>query len=110
MAQAQNADVHTGDLALLVPGSASRRVKSRCLLPERINDDAIFISSIKIDTACWKRSPEQSAFGLRIHSIANARVRPFHENDQLRHIVNGIVPGKPSGEWDGNCTGEINDT
>jgi hypothetical protein len=60
-------DYSTGDLELLVLDSATLLVKQRLRLPNRMNDDAMYISSISLDTARWKVAADQLAFGLRIN-------------------------------------------
>ena len=118
MAQQDNDYDHTGDLELLVLDSASLDVKQRLRLPERMNDDAIRISGLILDTARWKVATNQTAFGLRIARTGSSRVNPFSEdvlslfvieNHQLRTILNGIVLENSTGEWDGNCEGTFND-
>ncbi|NDO80472.1 hypothetical protein CJP72_06695 [Citrobacter sp. NCU1] len=110
---------HNGDLELLVLNSVTLEVKQRLHLPERMSDDAIRITGIALDTARWKVAPNQTAFGLHITRSGSSRVNPIGEdalslyvieNNQLRLILEGIALTANSGEWDGNCAGEFNDT
>lgn len=108
----------TGDLELLVLDSASLQVKQRLRLKNRMDDDAMYISDISLDTARWKVAPDQLAFGLRIAKSGSSRANPFHEevlslfitdNTRLRPILNGVVVTDSSGEWDGRCAGTFSD-
>lgn len=110
---------NVGDMELLVLDSTTLDVKQRLRLPERMSDDAIRITGLALDTARWKVTPEQTAFGLRISRTGSSRVNPFSEtalslyvidNSQLRPILNGIVLENSSGEWDGNCEGTFSDS
>lgn len=109
---------HTADLELLVLDTATLAVKQRLHLPERMNDDAFYISDLAIDTARWKIAPGQTAFGVRIQKRGSSRVNPMYEEalwlytidrGQLRMVLDGIVLQDNGGEWDGNCAGEFND-
>ncbi|HIC8403824.1 TPA: hypothetical protein ACW7QF_000206 [Klebsiella aerogenes] len=107
---------HNADLELLVLDTATLEVKQRLHLPERMNDDAIYISDLAIDTAHWKIAPEQTAFGLRIQKTGSSRVNPISEEalwlytldrGQLRVVLDGIVLKYSVGELDGNCAEEF---
>lgn len=110
---------HTGDLELLVLDSSSLEVKQRLNLPGRMSDDAFRITGLALDTARWKIAPDQTAFGLHVSRSGSSRVNPFSEdalslyvieNDQLRILLEGIKLKESSGEWDGMCAGEFNDS
>ncbi|MCC2944865.1 hypothetical protein [Citrobacter portucalensis] len=118
MAQQYSDYDRIGDLELLVLDSTSLDVKQRLHLPERMNDDAIQITGLALDTARWKVTPDQTAFGLRVTRTGSSRVNPFSEdalslfvieNNQLRVVLNGIVLENSTGEWDGNCVGTFHD-
>ncbi|MTH46742.1 PA3715 family protein [Intestinirhabdus alba] len=109
---------HTGDLELLVLDSATLNVKQRLRLPDQMSDDVFRITRLTLDTARWKVSPDQLAFGLHIARSGSSRVNPFREsalslyvieNNRLRRILKGILLEDGSGEWDGNCAGEFLD-
>lgn len=119
MSQEQDDDYHTGDLALLVLDSATLDIKQRLDLPERMSDDAFRITHIALDTARWRITPDQTAFGLRIDRSASSRVNPFHQatlslylidHSRLRTILNGVVLEDSVGEWDGMCAGKFRET
>lgn len=118
MAQQYSDYDRIGDLELLVLDSTNLDVKQRLRLPERMNDDAIQITGLALDTARWKVTPTQTAFGLRVARTGSSRVNPFSEdalslfvieNNQLRAVLNGIVLENSTGEWDGNCVGTFHD-
>lgn len=118
MAQQYSDYDRIGDLELLVLDSTSLDVKQRLRLPERMNDDAIQITGLALDTARWKVTPDQTAFGLRVTRTGSSRVNPYSEdalslfvieNNQLRAVLNGIVLENSTGEWDGNCVGTFHD-
>ncbi|EPL8005605.1 hypothetical protein PQE34_003524 [Klebsiella aerogenes] len=107
---------HTGDLELLILNSATLEVKQRLRLVGRMNDDSISIDNIALDTARWKITPTQTAFGLRITQRNPSRVAPFREevlwlysydNNQIHKVLNGLVVNRTHGEWDGMCAGEF---
>lgn len=109
MAQQYSDYDRIGDLELLVLDSTSLDVKQRLHLPERMNDDAIQITGLALDTARWKVTPDQTAFGLRVTRTGSSR-KSFSEdalslfvieNNQLRAVLNGIVLENSTGEWDG---------
>ena len=109
----------TGDLELLVLDSATLQVKKRLRLRNRMDDDAISISSISFDTARWKVAADQLAFGLRVNKYGSSRANPFSEealslyvmdNNSLHSVLQGVVTVTTRGEWDGACTGNIADT
>ncbi|WP_058913092.1 hypothetical protein [Entomohabitans teleogrylli] len=119
MSQQQSDYDHTGSLQLLVLDSTTLEVKQRLHLANRMDDDAVRISSIAFDTARWKVAPNQTAFGLRIGRTGSSRVNPFSENvlslyvienHQLRTILEEVLVAESSGEWDGVCAGEFTDT
>ncbi|MDM2766044.1 hypothetical protein LJU39_16255 [Citrobacter freundii] len=118
MAQQYSDYDRIGDLELLVLDSTNLDVKQRLRLPERMNDDAIQITGLALDTARWKVTPDQTAFGLRVARTGSSRINPFSEdalslfvieNNQLRAVLNGIVLENSTGEWDGNCVGTFHD-
>lgn len=109
----------TGDLELLVLDSATLQVKQRLRLRNRMDDDAISISSISFDTARWKVAADQLAFGLRVNKSGSSRANPFSEkvlslyvmdNNSLQPVLKGVVAAETSGEWDGACAGRFSET
>ncbi|WP_421361815.1 hypothetical protein [Agrobacterium rosae] len=111
-----NEDGTVGDLELLVIDTASSAVKQRLLLDNRMADDAIRISAVEFDTARYKLSREQTAFGLRISTAGSSRPNPYDDvslwlyvidKGSLRPVLDGMIVSKNTGEWDTNCAGEF---
>ena len=112
-------DGNEGDLDLLVVDRNSLKVESRLRLPARMNDDAVRIGDIQFDTARYRLTPDQSAFGLRISLEGSSHPDPFGEvdlslymvdHDRLRPVLDGIVTRKNGGEWDTQCAGTFDET
>ncbi|MBN7807124.1 hypothetical protein JZX86_17365 [Agrobacterium rosae] len=111
-----NEDGTVGDLELLVIDTASSAVKQRLLLDNRMTDDAIRISAVEFDTARYRLSREQTAFGLRISTAGSSRPNPYNDvslwlyvidKGSLRPVLDGMIVSKNTGEWDTNCAGEF---
>ncbi|WP_157940901.1 hypothetical protein [Agrobacterium bohemicum] len=111
-----NEDGTVGDLELLVVDTSSLAVKQRLLLANRMNDDAIAIRSLEFDTARYKLTKEQAAFGLRISASNNSRANPYNgvslwlyvlEGSSIRPVVDGMVVSETTGESDTNCATEF---
>ena len=112
-------DGNEGDLDLLVIDRSSLKVESRLRLHARMNDDAVRITDIQFDTARYRLTPDQSAFGLRVSLEGSSRPDPFGEvdlslymvdHDRLRPVLDGIVTRKNGGEWDTQCAGTFDET
>ena len=112
-------DGNEGDLDLLVIDRNSLKVESRLRLHARMNDDAVRIADIQFDTARYRLTSDQSAFGLRISLEGSSRPDPFGEvdlslymvdRDRLRPVLDGIVTRKNGGEWDTQCAGTFDET
>jgi len=111
-----NEDGTVGDLELLVIDTASSAVKYRLLLTDRMNDDAISISAVEFDTARYRLTQDQTAFGLRISTSGSSRPNPYDgvglwlyviEKGSLRSVLDGLVVSQNGGEWDTDCAGEF---
>lgn len=102
------------DLELLIADSSSSRVRARKLMAGALDWDAFYVSSIAFDTAPYRVSQGQLAFGVKISRRGSSRVNPFSvqsldmylvEEDTLRPILRDLVMEESSGEWDSNCAG-----
>lgn len=111
-----NDDGTIGDLELLVIETASLAVKHRLLLADRMTDDAVSISAVEFDTARYRLTQEQTAFGLRISTTGSSRPNPYYgvglwlyviEHGSLRPVLDGLIVSQNAGEWDTNCAGEF---
>jgi hypothetical protein len=81
-----------------------------------MTDDAIRISAVEFDTARYRLSREQTAFGLRISTAGSSRPNPYNDvslwlyvidKGSLRPVLDGMIVSKNTGEWDTNCAGEF---
>lgn len=107
---------HAGDIELLVVDRKSRKVRQRLLQPGLMNDDAIAIRKVELDTGRYALAPDVSAFGLRIEMANNSLPNPFSETDlrlyaiggdSLRMVLDGLVVAGNGGEGDTNCAGSF---
>ncbi|WP_442846134.1 hypothetical protein [Leeuwenhoekiella sp. H156] len=81
--------------------------------------DAVVLTAIKIDTAQWHLSPDQSAFGIRLHYIGMSHANPYENEtlslfvksgDSLQKVLNHFNVLESGGEWDTACAGEFQRT
>lgn len=102
------------DLELLITDSQSNRVSTRALFPGALDWDAFYVSSIAFDTAPYRVTRGQLAFGVRITRRGSSRVNPFSvqsldlfllEKGALRPLLRDLPMEEGSGEWDSNCAG-----
>ncbi|MBZ9967858.1 hypothetical protein [Mesorhizobium sp. BR1-1-2] len=107
---------HAGDIELLVIDRKSRQVRQRLLQPGLMNDDAIAIRKVELDTGRYALAPDVSAFGLRIEMANNSLPNPFSETDlrlyavdgdALRMVLDGLAVAGNGGEGDTNCAGSF---
>lgn len=75
----QTADGNEGDIELLVVDSDNLEFVQRLRLPDLLTDDAIFVSGVAFDTAYYRLSRSDIAFGLRIERRGSSRPNPFGE-------------------------------
>lgn len=77
------------------------------------------LQDLQIDTARYKLTPDLRAFGVVVTFKASSRINPLNEvwlslyvkeGDKLRPVMDRLVTYQYSGEWDGNCAGERNET
>ncbi|WP_245279012.1 hypothetical protein [Mesorhizobium loti] len=107
---------HIGDIELLVVDRKSLQVRQRLLQPGLMNDDAIAIRDIALDTGRYGLAPGVTAFGLRIEMANHSQPNPFSETDlrlyavagnALRLVLDGLVVAGNGGEGDTNCAGSF---
>ena len=112
----QSDDGNTGDVELLVLENDSLKLKQRLRLPGLLTDDAFFVSRVALDTAYYRLSGSDLAFGLRVERRGSSGPNPFGEttlwlfviNDSaVRPVLDNIVVAGHQGEWDTNCTGQF---
>lgn len=107
------------DLDILVADSASGTVIAHLYWPAAIESDAIRLSSISFDTARYRLSPDNRAFGVRITHEGSSRVSPYEltslslftvDGQTLRAVLDRLIIEQSVGEWDGRCAGEFDRT
>lgn len=107
------------DVAVYVVDSQSETVLASKYHPKAIMDDAVFTDRVTIDTARYQLSPEVRAFGVRFNHRNSSSVNPFNierlnlytlKDHQLALVLNNFTMDELRGEWDGQCTGEIDKT
>lgn len=112
----QSEDGSEGDIELLVVDSDGLKLKHRLRLPDLLTDDAVFVSGVAFDTAYYRLSESEIAFGLRIERRGSSSPNPFGEtvlwlfvidNNELKPVLDNIVVAGHQGEWDTNCAGEF---
>lgn len=84
-----------------------------------IYGDAVYISSITIDTAPYLLTKDVRAFGIRIGYTGSSRPNPFSQeilslyipkDKQLIRVLDQICMNRFQGEWDTNCAGQFEET
>ena len=110
---------NNGDLELLVLERDSLKVQQRLRLPRLMDDDAIRIEGIRFDTARYRLSTQDTAFGLNIYTEGDSRANPYEdttlrlyhiEGEHLAPVLDNVVVAEQSGEWDTTCEGYFNKT
>lgn len=114
---AQSSDgEHFGAIELLVFDGKTMQVRQRLLQPGLMDDDAIAIRGIELDTGRYGLAPGVTAFGLRIDMANHSQPNPFRETDLrlyaitgdvLHGVLDGLVVAGFGGEGDANCAGSF---
>ncbi|OIX96101.1 hypothetical protein BFS14_01160 [Serratia fonticola] len=104
------------DVAVLVVDSQTGKVLASKYHPKAIMDDAIYTSSVTIDTARYQLSPAIRAFGVRFIHRGSSSVNPLSierlnlytlQDRQVTLVLNNLTMNEYSGEWDGQCAGDF---
>ncbi|WP_431222792.1 hypothetical protein ACQ86O_21565 [Serratia sp. L9] len=107
------------DVAVYVVDTQSGKILSSRYHPKAIMDDAIYTSSVAIDTARYQLAPQVRAFGVRFNHRGSSSVNPiglerlnlYTLNDrQLTLVLNNLPMDEYGGEWDGQCAGDFAET
>jgi hypothetical protein len=107
------------DLEVLVADSKTGAVIAHSYEPSSITSDAMGLQSIALDTAPWRLTPQELAFGVRKSFQNSSRVNPFADTTlslyvidegKLRRVLNNLTTLESRGDWDGNCAGQFSDT
>ncbi|CAM4092215.1 hypothetical protein [Serratia silvae] len=104
------------DVVVLVVDSQTGKVLASKYHPKAIMDDAIYTSSVTIDTARYQLSPTLRAFGVRFDHRGSSSVNPISierlnlytlQEQQLTLVLNNLTMNEYGGEWDGQCAGDF---
>lgn len=107
------------DVEVLVADSQTGAVIAHSYEPSAITSDAMGLQGIAVDTAAWRLTPQQLAFGVTKSFQNSSRVDPFSdtslslyvvEGSKLRRVLTNLTTRQSGGEWDGNCAGQFADT
>jgi len=107
-------DAATYDVDVLVAKSDTAEVLAHLYRTAALNEDAITIEGVGLDTARYQLAPDTRAFGVRINHQGSSRVNPFSDSvldlyvvqgHTLRRVLSNLETHVESGEWDGNCAG-----
>lgn len=110
-----NNDGGNVDLELSVIHSASSKPLATYRKKDAYYSDAVAYEGLAIDTARYKLTPDDRAFGIRSKFEHGSSVSPYHktelalylkDGDALRPVLEGLVIAMGRGEWDGNCAGQ----
>lgn len=107
------------DVEVLVADSKTGAVIAHSYEPSAITSDAIGLQSIALDTALWRLTPQELAFGVRKSFQNSSRVDPFAnttlslyviDERKLRRVLSNLTTQQNKGDWDGNCAGQFSNT
>jgi len=107
------------DVEVLVADSKTGAVIAHSYEPSAITSDAMGLQSIALDTAPWRLTPQELAFGIRKSFQNSSRVDPFADTTlslyviderKLRRVLSNLTTRQSKGDWDGNCAGQFSDT
>lgn len=110
-----NNDGGNVDLELAIVHSSSSKRLASYRKKDAYYSDAVAYEGLAIDTARYKLTPDDRAFGIRSSFEHNSSVSPYYktelalflrEGDSLRPVLEGLVISTGRGEWDGNCAGQ----
>ena len=106
----------TGDLVVAVLRHDNLNPIAHYRIADLIDDDAISLSMIDIDTAVYRLVEGRLAFGVRLSHRGASRVNPFYQTGlslftlkdaTLRPLLLNLEVERHIGEWDGNCNGHF---
>jgi hypothetical protein len=113
------ADETVYDVEVLVADSKTGAVIAHSFEPSAMTSDAMGLQGMALDTAPWRLTPQQLAFGVTKTFQNSSRVNPSADTTlslyvidgrKLRRVVSNLTTRQSNGEWDGNCAGEFSDT
>jgi hypothetical protein len=104
------------DAIILVVNNQTGTIIQKFKSENSLFSDAVYISSITIDTAPYMLTKEIRAFGIRVNYVGSSRPNPYQEEhlslyvqekNSLRRVLTDEVVERYTGEWDTNCAGEF---
>lgn len=114
-----NNDGGNVDLELSVIHSTGSKPLATYRKTDAYYSDAVAYDGLVIDTARYKLTPDDRAFGIRSSFGHHSSVSPYNktelalyikEGETLRPVLEALVISTSRGEWDGNCAGQGEET
>jgi hypothetical protein len=112
----EESDMYDLDALIVVVNNQTGKILQKFKGENTFFSDAIYLSSITIDTAPYLLTKDIRAFGIRVSHVGSSRVNPFEQVDlslyvqegtSLRRVLNQEMVKRFNGEWDGDCSGEF---
>lgn len=106
----------TGDLVVAVLRHDNLSPVAQYRIAEMIDDDAISLSLLELDTAAYRLVEGRLAFGVRLSRRGASRVNPFYQtglslftlkDTTLHPLLLNLEVERHMGEWDGICNGSF---
>lgn len=106
-------------LSLAVVSSADGQPLASVRQAAMYVSDAFYFDDLSLDTGRFQLAPEVRAFGVRASFRGSSRVNPLdqvglnlyvREGTTLRPVLEKFLAYSYSGEWDGNCSGQRQET
>jgi hypothetical protein len=107
------------DVEVLVADSKTGAIIAHTYEPSAITSDAMSLESLALDTAPWRLTPQELAFGVRKSFQNSSQVDPYAntalslyviDGSKLRRVLSNLTTRQSKGDWDGNCAGQFSDT
>ncbi len=107
------------DVEVLVTDSKTGAIIAQTYEPSAITSDAMDLEGLALDTAPWRLTPQELAFGVRKSFQNSSRVDPFEDTTlslyvidggKLRRVLSNLTTRQSKGDWDGNCAGQFSNT
>lgn len=101
------------DLILLLIDTQTQKIIDRYTEKNKFQSDAYYLYEVALDMANYKVSDTDRAFGVRSTYSGSSRVNPFGQtdialfiikNNKILRLMDFYKLDDHSGEWDGECT------
>jgi hypothetical protein len=92
------------------------KIVSRLFEEAALDEDAVSIREIRVDTAHYTLAPDARAFGLRVLYQGSSRANPYAsqtltlyvpQGPKLAKVLDPLEMTRERGEWDTNCSGDF---